>query len=353
MGAFFDILLDSLRSCVLVCGLVVIMMMLIESMNIDSKGDFFSGLRKSRIGQIVISAFLGTIPGCMGGFASVSLYTHGIFSFGALIAMMIASSGDEAFVMLATFPDKAVWISLLLFAIAVAAGIITDFLFKQHTPQSICPEEFSIHAEDAPVPHHHASKHVSWKRAIMFIGVVAFLVALLSGHLEHEEHGSDGASVSGLNLLSEEWMYWLFGILSLIVLGVLIWGNDHFVEEHLWHHVVCKHLPSVFAWTFGVLLVLGMALHFFDISSWISSNTALMIILAALVGIIPESGPHLVFVTLFASGVVPLPVLLASCISQDGHASLPLLAQSRKSFLLAKAINVAVAILVGFAALLF
>ena len=89
-----------------------------------------------------------------------------------------------------------------------------------------------------------------------------------------------------------------------------------------------------------------------DISSWISSNTALMILLAALVGIIPESGPHLVFVTLYASGIVPLPVLLASCISQDGHASLPLLAESKKDFLLAKSVNLIVAIAVGFAAML-
>jgi len=39
--------------------------------------------------------------------------------------------------------------------------------------------------------------------------------------------------------------------------------------------------------------------------------------------------------------------LLASCISQDGHASLPLLAESRGSFLKAKLINVVAAVLVG------
>ena len=85
----------------------------------------------------------------------------------------------------------------------------------------------------------------------------------------------------------------------------------------------------------------------FDIASWISDNTILMILLAAAVGIIPESGPHLVFVSLYAAGVIPLPVLLASCISQDGHASLPLLAESRGSFIKAKLINVVVAIIIG------
>ena len=91
----------------------------------------------------------------------------------------------------------------------------------------------------------------------------------------------------------------------------------------------------------------------FDITSWISDNTVLMILLAAAVGFIPESGPHLVFVSLYAAGVVPLPVLLASCISQDGHASLPLLAQSRGSFMKAKLINVGIAVCAGLIASMF
>ena len=73
-----------------------------------------------------------------------------------------------------------------------------------------------------------------------------------------------------------------------------------------------------------------------------------MILLATLIGIIPESGPHMIFVTLYAAGIVPLPVLLASCISQDGHASLPLIAESKTDFLKAKIINCIVALAVGF-----
>jgi hypothetical protein len=147
-------------------------------------------------------------------------------------------------------------------------------------------------------------------------------------------------------------MYWLFGALSLVVLAVLVRGSDHFVEEHLWHHIVRQHLPSVFAWSFGVLLLVGVGLHYWNIADWIGANPVLMILLATLVGIIPESGPHLVFVTLYASGIVPLPVLLASCISQDGHASLPLLAENKGAFLRAKLLNCALALLVAFTALI-
>ena len=335
-----SVLTESLRTAVLVTGLVVIMMMLIEVFNVTSGGRMFSGLGKHRVGQVLLSAFLGVIPGCMGGFASVSLYTHGIISFGALVAMMIASSGDEAFVMLAMFPDKSLWIFLALFVVAVVVGLLVD-MFRHRFDGC---HSMSVHDEDvAPAQVHSHSRHFGLKRAVMIAGVLVFVAALLMGILESGQTDAAG----GFNLLSEEWMYWLFAALSLAVLGMLIFAGDHFVEEHLWEHIVCHHLPSIFLWTLGTLLVVGLLTTVFDISAWISDNTILMILLAALIGVIPESGPHLVFVSLYAAGVVPLPVLMASCISQDGHASLPLLAQSRRAFLTAKAINVIVAILAG------
>ena len=348
-----DILIESLRTSILVSGLVCVMMMLIESMNITTRGDFFGSLRKNRFAQVVVSGALGAIPGCMGGFASVSLYTHGIISFGALIAMMIASSGDEAFVMLAMMPGKALWITGLLLVIGIVFGLVIDAAYKPKKGLTSCCEmDYSLHSDDLEGGHQTHKKHrtMSLKRVLMFLGVVAFILALVLGLLE-EEGEEEITSAGGINLLSEDWMYWMFGGLSLIVLAVLIFADDHFVEEHLYRHIVRKHLPSIFAWTFGALVVLGIALQYFDISAWISENTAAMILLAALIGIIPESGPHMVFVTLFASGVVPLPVLLASCISQDGHASLPLFAESKKTFLIAKIINFAIACAVGFVAM--
>ncbi len=457
------IFIDILRNSILITGLVVVMMMMIESLNIESRGLLFKGLRKTKFGQVIIGALLGSIPGCMGGFAAVSLYTHRLFSFGALIAMMIASSGDEAFVMLAMIPDQALAIFAGLFVLAVIVGILVDQINdRRHAkhchkhdhadciPASDCPDGYAIHthhdvtdayaihppdgkcchtepssqseATTSDPTHGGASgrrpvrgnRTYGWKRIAMFIGLAAFIAALATGNLghdhgghaghgheahaglhieahdgheyghnhsghihteacEHSSHhetniheinatcGHDHGSIDSgngtteavdneftIDLLSEDWMNVLFAGLSVIVLFVLLFASDHFVEEHLWNHIIKKHLLTIFAWTFGVLLVLGIGLQYIDIEHWISGNTALMIILATAIGIIPESGPHLIFVTLYAAGVVPLPVLIASSISQDGHSALPLLAESRRSFLQAKAINCLVALLAGF-----
>ena len=416
------LLIDILRNSILITGLVVVMMMMIESLNIESKGLIFKGLRKTKVGQVVIAALLGSIPGCMGGFATVSLYTHKMFSFGALVAMMIASSGDEAFVMLAMIPRQALVLFAVLFVLAVVVGIAVDIFGKRFSfgQKAECEEGYVVHDKMSDVStsldmteksthcQHKSegchsdttSRHFGWKRILMLAGLAVFIFALASGQLAHDhgahaeccehthgmteahshcgdhEHGcnhhyepanhdceacaterhceeqSDVATSSTINLLDEQWMNVLFAGLSVLVLVVLIFASDHFVEEHLWKHIVKKHLPVIFAWTFGVLLVLGIGLQYIQIDHWISNNTALMILLATLIGIIPESGPHLIFVTLFATGVVPFPVLLASSISQDGHASIPLLAESRKSFLWAKIINCAVALAAGYAAML-
>ena len=226
-----SVLTESLRTAVLVSGLVVIMMMLIEVFNVTSGGHIFSGLGKHRVGQVLLSAFLGVIPGCMGGFASVSLYTHGIISFGALVAMMIASSGDEAFVMLAMFPDKSLWIFLTLFVVAVAVGLLVD-LFRHRFDGC---SSMNVHDEDmAPAQKHEHRRHFGWKRVLMSAGVLVFVAALLLGMLESDK---PDAPEGGFNLLSEEWMYWLFAVLSIAVLGMLIYAGDHFVEEHLWEHI--------------------------------------------------------------------------------------------------------------------
>lgn len=353
---FFHILESSLLNAVMITGLVTIMMIMIEMLNIESRGGFFHGLAQSRVGGVILGTLLGITPGCLGGFATVSLYTHGVLSFGALVAMMIASSGDEAFVMLATIPRDSLWIFAILGGLAMVVGYLVDLFVKKRDPMH-CDAHFDVHDEDRQQQGMKGERHLfGWKRMVMFVGIALFLVALVSGLLEHE-HGDaeemEAEILGGINLLSEDWMNMVFAAFSLVVLACLVWASDHFVEEHLWHHIVLKHLPRIFAWTFGVLVFMGILLNYFDISGWISDNTLLMILLATLVGLIPESGPHLIFVTLYAGGIVPLPVLLASCISQDGHASLPLLAESKISFLKAKLINCAVALCAGLICMAF
>lgn len=360
----WEVILTALKSSIFVTGLVVIMMLLIESFNIGSQGRVFKGLRKSRFSQVLVSSALGAVPGCMGGFASVSLYTHKLLSFGALVAMMIATTGDEAFLMMALFPGKAAFIFIGLLLLGLISGFVIDLIPTGRPDKFRLDDTFEIHDEhdlhhhhehshghhDHESEHHH-HHHISWRRVVMIIGIAAYVVALICGNLEQEMSSFVPDLEVEAESSVEEWMFWFFGLCGLIVIGVLLFASEHFVREHLWEHILVRHLPAIFLWTMGVLLAVGIAFHFMDPQEWIRDNSALMILLAIAVGCIPESGPHMIFVTLYAAGVVPFPVLLANAIVQEGHAALPLLAESKTSFIKAKSVKIIIALVLGFGTL--
>ena len=291
-----QIILDALKETLSICLLVMLMMTLIEVFNVTTRGKLFNRLSGSRVGQVVLCAILGVTPGCLGGFAGVSLYTHRMVGFGALLAMLIATAGDESILMLSLFPGKAMAMFTGLFCLAVIVGIITEYILdksgKRHLKDDRhIDDNFEIHECDE------------------------------EGHEEHHEEGFRHKIV-------------------------------HFFTDHLWKHVIKRHLPSIFAWTFGVLLAVGLLSAYVDIEAWIKGNTGIMILIAVLVGLIPQSGPHIVFVTMFANGLLPFSVLLANTISQDGHACLPLIAENKRSFAYAKLLKSVLAIVAGFIAMI-
>jgi hypothetical protein len=73
----------------------------------------------------------------------------------------------------------------------------------------------------------------------------------------------------------------------------------------------------------------------------------LIFLICALVGIIPESGPHMIFVMMFANGLIPFSILLTSSVVQDGHGMLPLFSYTVKDSVLIKLFNLIFAIVIG------
>lgn len=393
------LLAEVLKNSYLITSLVLVMMIMIEYVNVASAGKWFGKLHNNSFRQVVMGALLGLIPGCIGGFAAVSLYSHGIIGLGALVAAMISSSGDEAFVMLAMIPRQAVILFGVLFVIGVVSGVIVDRFGRKRKIHIACENHFELHdAHIERVPaifklsSYSALKKPSKELLVTLAGILVFVVAVFSGILEHSHdhhshiaephhlesvaehhihtedchhdhfHSHSDAAESihnhsdeehihshsaGFDIFSERWLNIVFACLSIVVLFLVAASDTHFFQEHIWGHVIKHHALKVFLWTAGALLVIQVGLQYLDISAWLRDNVYLMILLAALVGMIPESGPNMVFITLFASGLAPFSVLLTSSISQDGHTSLPLLASSKRDFIVAKVLNALIAVVVG------
>ncbi len=336
-----EIIVSTLRHSLMITVFVLFMMVIIEYINVQTKNLWSDKLGKSSFLQLIIAAFLGIIPGCLGAFTVVSLYTHRIMNLGALVTVMIATSGDEAFVMLAMFPGTALVLHLILFVMAILTGYLVNIFSK--TKQAEGQYGYKVHREEyckcfsagQIIPQ---LKSITFERALFIVFTLIFILLLITGII-----GSD----------SWDWKKITFMAGSSVMLFVFVTVPDHFLHEHLYDHILKKHLIRIFLWTWGAFIVLSFIQSNIRLANLVENNHLFILVIAVLIGIIPESGPHLFFVTLFSQGLIPFSILLANSIVQDGHGMLPLLAESRKDFIKVKTINMIAAFIAGSGLLLF
>jgi len=332
-----SLVIDNFKHALVITIFVFVMMLLVDYLNVATNGKMRTIVRGNRLRQYSIASLLGATPGCLGSFLNVSFYIHGLLSFGAMTGAMVATSGDEAFVMLSMFPGKALLLFALLFFLGIILARFTDFIadrFGIKTCQECDMQK--IHAEkewdSAERQNNQHFQKVSWKRAVVLLGTMLIFTALLMGRL--------GPAM---------WNWKRITMLVLVAASAVIVGSvrDHYLEEHIWKHLIAKHLWRVFLWTFGALLLVHIALDYFNLDSFIEAHLVYVLLISVLVGVVPESGPHMVFVMLFAQGSIPFSVLLASSIVQDGHGMLPLLSYTLRDSIYIKLFNMAYGLIIG------
>lgn len=388
LNTFYIILQQTLIITTLVLG----MMMVIEFINVRTGGLWSKKLQTKPWIQILFAIVMGFIPGCLGTYTVVSLYIHRVVNFPALMAALITTTGDEAFFMFSLFPEKALLINLILIGIAIVVATLLQVTMKNKFVGLRDKEmSFPIHEnESCSHTYHHKHhniksniKNISFVRALLITLSVGVLVLVLSGvidgshHLnllmggQTEEsviHSMESHQIEDSTCLhidchnhnhnhnhghshdhggEADWIRFILIILFTAILIIVVVAEEHFLEEHLWEHVIKVHLPKIFLWTFGVILCLTIINNYINIHDIIDTKPFIVLLIAILIGIIPQSGPHLIFLILFANGDLPLGIFLANCIVQDGHGALPLLAESRKAFIISKGIKIIIALLIG------
>lgn len=341
-GNLMFLILDVLDHTLMITAFVLAMMLVIEYLNVLTEGTWREKISRFQWGQYVVAGFLGLIPGCLGSFTAITMYSHGILSLGAVVAAMVATTGDEAFVMLAIIPQTVPVLMAVLFLVGIAAGWLTDVALRRRSvPVRFFAHKLALHPGESSRYFSGREFASQWRNPLLSRGVLTGAATLVILGV-----------VLGV-IGSPEWNWVRVSILVVAGASLFIVTTvpDHFLTEHLWNHVVKKHLVRVFLWTLGALVVTHVLLETVQIRPAIAEGKWVVLGVACIIGLIPESGPHLVFVTLYAEGVIPLSVLLASSMVQDGHGMLPMLAHSRTGFVLVKTINLAVGLAVGAAAL--
>lgn len=218
------LIFEILKQSLMISSLVFVMMLILDYFNVLTNGNINNIIKRRKKRQYLISSFLGSTPGCLGAFLNVSFYVHGLISFGALTGGMIATSGDEAFVMLALFPKQA----LLLFALLFIFGIILGRFFDKIATAlkfKTC-EEFKLYKvhftkgckcfDKQTIIQNYLK--LSRIRIFLLVGAIVVLVAIITGLF--------GPS-------SWEWKRITFAVLFVISLGIIATVPEHFLREHI------------------------------------------------------------------------------------------------------------------------
>ncbi|QTH71536.1 putative manganese transporter [Pseudoalteromonas xiamenensis] len=80
--------------------------------------------------EIVVAAILGILPGCGGAIVVVTQYTKNQASFGAVVAVLVATMGDAAFLLLAQQPLTA----FSIMTIGLITGVLSGFVANKVLP---------------------------------------------------------------------------------------------------------------------------------------------------------------------------------------------------------------------------
>lgn len=333
-----EMLLGVFKHALMITVFMFLMMLLVDFIDTASKRRMSGILKEGQWRQYTLASFLGSTPGCLGAFMNVSLYVHGMISFGAIVGGMIATSGDEAFVMLSQFPDTALGLFGLLFLFGIPFAWISDRIVPN---LGIAPCESCLDAQCEqcgsdmdnnesindifrPGNLFYNFRSVSFTRFLLMALIVSFLILVAIGIL---------------GPYSWNWKRITFICLSLCTLYIATVSSEHYLHFHIWDHIIKKHLFRVFLWSFGALFFVHWGLAFWNLDAFVQQRMLWILVIGALIGIVPESGPHLIFVMMYAQGLVPFSVLFTTSFVQDGHGMLPMISYSLKDSVLIKVFN--------------
>ncbi len=336
-------------------------------------GDRLTGwlLRHTGLGPAV-GALLGVVPGCGAEIVLVTLLMKRAVSYGTVVAAVVATMGDSAWVLIAADPLLA----LQVHSVLLVAGLLTGYAVDARGYCPPLPEE-PLRTPAAPAalgrslspalgaaPARPALRAAALGPAELGVPVAAFWWLVPAGLLVGTPVVVAQVDLAPLTrALGGVDPYLVTGVAgTLVALWVVLRRRagercpaDDDTPVDLGGVLRGAARESAFviacvaaATTGWSLLVAATGLDPADLAL----VGLVGVLVGALVGLVPGCALQIVFTGLFVSGAVPLSTLLANAVSQDGDALFPLLARAPRAAAVTSALTTVPAVLVGATALL-
>ncbi len=348
-------------------------------------GSAFESLLTRRQSTGPAFAVLATFPpGCVGVLAVSRLYVRGSVSYGTVLAALVSTMGDAAWLLLATEPLLTAFLKVGFALLGATTGLVVDRLgIRPHedgtskdlslarsrtrmaaesrcqlpggstnslgsagTPLSV--ESGACRSRPVVSSAAAASTAPSSALTILFLACIAsgLIVSIpVTLHLVPEETVEmPSLVVGGLGTA-------MALALVLISRGRLTCGEEGNQIEQTMPEVLrnCgRETAFVTVWVGGVFVAWEIVAR----QGWLGDDAIpleglLGVAVAAAVGLIPACGVEVLMSTLFVTGVLPAPALVAYLLSQDGNGLIPIAARRPRAALHGTILTTALALGAG------
>ena len=378
-----EIVVVSMRDAFLAVTVFVAAMVLLFSwLQYATSGRFVEYIREKKKLQPIIGALMGLTPGCGGAIVIMPMYARGYVTYGTVLATLIATLGDSAFVLIGAavadsrFIAPLIAVHIISFLVGISWGYFVDF--ADITPRrplgrfgpTIGQEPVtSDSTNDSPIddlPREipgglgykilHQGYLIWW--LVTIVGLF-FAIMLLVWSGQDADYSLE-LSYNPTTL--DGFITWI-GIIGTTFSVILYfaqknWFADdteatigdklHSMRETMVH--AASETAFVTFWVMIAYLAFEFSMLFSGITEQDMSNYGdgiIAVLAAAIIGLIPGCGPQIIAITAYTKDIISFPALTANAISQDGDALFPLLVRHKSASLWATVHTTIPAIIAG------
>lgn len=387
-----EVVILSMRDAFLaVTVFVAAMVFLFSWLQYATSGKFVDYIKRNKKFQPVIGALMGLTPGCGGAIVVMPMFARGYVTYGTVVATLIATLGDAAFVLIgaaitdSSFIAPVIAVHVISFIVGITWGYLIDLTgttprtpfgrFGKSKVGSFEEEEIeedNIESTIASMPREtpdgigykilHQGYTVWW--IVTLIGLVfAVLLLVWAGQ------DPDYELKLSLNPLTLDGFITWIGLLGTTFSVILYIAQKNWFADDTEATIGDKlhsmretmvHSASETAFVTFWVMIAYLVFEFSMLLSGVGEDDMakygdgiFAVLVASTIGLIPGCGPQIIAITAYTKDMISFPALTANAISQDGDALFPLLVRHKSASLWATIHTTIPAVITGMLLLLF
>lgn len=287
-------------------------------------------MEKGGVWQVPTAGCLGALPGCGGAVVVITAFARGNITLGAMVAALIGTMGDAAFLLLAKEPTTYVKVMVISIISAIVCGWLVDRLHRG-----------DLYSSDIRFLGHKVIGNLRYRDKTYIMIAIPGLILGTMQLMQIDLYGLGPVVLSiGLVGAALSVSVWAISPVNAITLS-----KDHPFTR------TTEETSFVTVWVIAAYLAYEYAYAFFglDLAGLAEAAWIFLPLLAILIGFVPGCGPQILVTTLYLSGIIPFAALIGNAISNDGDALFPAIALTPRMAVIATLYSAIPALIISYA----